>query len=463
LSTELDFLSWLALTGALLLVMGLSSAFLRRLPISTAAIYLGIGLLLGPHGADWLRIDLYRSSASFERACELAMVISLFVCGLKLRLPFLAPAWNAALWLAGPVMLGCIAATAAFVHFALGLAPSVALFLGAALAPTDPVLASAISIKSAADRDRLRYALSGEAGLNDGAAFPFVGVALAWHEHGKLGRWALLGMTQQLVWAIPAGLAIGFGLGIGIGRLAVWLRSRYRDSDAPSDFLAFALVALSYVAAERLHALGFLAAFAAGVGLRRAELRVIARSPHPDAPRQAQRELHPPAEDLVPARAKPEHVQEPAIAAGVLVAETISFGDTAERLLEVALVAFLGVNLGSHWDWRALMIAAALFLVIRPFFTLALLRYSPTDTTQRWLIAWFGVRGIGSLYYLSYALGHGISGAIARELTDLTLSVVAVSIFLHGVSAQPLLGHYEKLRERLRSRRVRAARLGSEL
>ena len=138
-----------------------------------------------------------------------------------------------------------------------------------------------------------------------------------------------------------------------------------------------------------------------------------------------------------------EELKEPAVAAGVLVAETISFGDTAERLLEVMLVVLVGVLLAPHWDSRAVPLALLLFCVIRPLATRVLLAGTPTTNPQRWLMGWFGIRGIGSLYYLSYALKHGLTPAAASDLIGLTISVVALSIFVHGMTARPLLARLE--------------------
>ena len=157
---------WIALAGALFLLMALSSAFLRRLPISTSVIYLAFGLAIGPFGFGLLRIDIREAFGWLEPLTEVAVVISLFVGGLKLRLPFRDGAWRAAYRLAGPTMLVTIAAVALFAHLVLGLDAALSLLLGAVLAPTDPVLAGAVSVNDAADHDRLRYGLSGEAGLH---------------------------------------------------------------------------------------------------------------------------------------------------------------------------------------------------------------------------------------------------------------------------------------------------------
>ncbi|HEY7478882.1 MAG TPA: cation:proton antiporter, partial [Gemmatimonadales bacterium] len=415
--------------------------------------YLAIGVAIGPLGVGWLEIDLRAEVPWLERLTEVAVIVALFVGGLKLRLPLRDPAWVAAFRLAGPVMLASIVGVALSAHLLLGLDPAAAILLGAVLAPTDPVLANLVRVDSAADRDRMRYGLSGEAGLNDGAAFPFVLFALLWLEHGGPGAWIGGWTLQRLVWAVPAGLLLGFGLGRAVGRLAIKLRSRQQDTGAPSDFLALALIALAYAGAEVIGAWGFLASFAAGVGLRHAELHVTRESPHPDVAERSSSSgetvaedsaAHPPPEHLVGAKVDAEELREPAVAAGVLVAETISFGDTAERMLEVLLVVLVGVCLSSHWTSSAIPLALLLFFIIRPLATHALLAGTPTTRAQRHLMGWFGIRGIGSLYYLSYALSHGVTGGTAANLANLTISTVALSILLHGTSARPILARYER-------------------
>ena len=134
----------------------------------------------------------------------------------------------------------------------------------------------------------------------------------------------------------------------------------------------------------------------------------------------------------------------------MLFAETISFGGTAERVFELILVTLVGVALGQYFDPRALWICLALFVVIRPLATQALLVGTATSGPQRWLLGWFGIRGIGSLYYLAYALNRGLTGAMAETVVSLTITVIAASILLHGVSATPLLDRYRARRERRR-------------
>jgi sodium/hydrogen antiporter len=437
----MSFIHWMVLVGALLLAMALSSAWIRRLPISTAAIYLGFGCAIGPLGFDWLRVDVVENAKWLERLTEVAVILSLFIGGLRLRLPLRDRAWTAAYVLASVVMLASIAGVALFAWGVLGLDPALALAIGAILAPTDPVLASSVTVGHSQDEDRLRYALSGEAGLNDGAAYPFVVLALLWMAGpgaAELAQWA----GHRLLWAIPAGLAIGYAMGRGVGMVAIRLRTLSQDTAAPTDFLALALIALSYAAAEQLGAWGFLSVFAAGIGLRRTERATVEAEPHPEAHAATD---HPPAETLVePNQVTEEEMEQPAVAAGVMVAEVFSFGDTLERMLEVLLVVLVGVSLASHWSWAGAWLALALIFVIRPLATLLPLAGTPTTVLQRGLLGWFGIRGIGSLYYLAYSLTHGLDGPGAEMLAGLAVTVVAVSIVLHGITSHPLMQWYER-------------------
>ena len=443
----MSFIAWMAVAGALLFTMAMSSALIQRLPVSTAAIYLGVGCVIGPWGFDVLRIDLNDDATWVERLAELAVILALFIGGLRLRLPLRDSAWRAAYGLASVVMIASIAGVAVCAWLVLDMDPALALLLGAILAPTDPVLASSVMVGHSQDNDRLRYALSGEAGLNDGAAFPFVALGLLLlgpFSTSDIAAWAGL----RLLWAVPAGLLLGYVLGRLVGTAAIALRARNRDTAAPTDFLALALIALSYTAATMIEAWGFLAVFAAGLGLRHAEVSTVREDPHPEAD-QTSAEGHPPAETLVsPNTVTEQQMAQPAVAAGVLVAEMFSFGDTLERMLEVLLVGIVGVTLATHWDPRALLLAAALIVIVRPASTMLLLAYSPTTRLQRMLLGWFGIRGIGSIYYLSFALMHGVQSTEGRELADLTISIVAVSIVVHGLSSQPLMKWYDRRQSR---------------
>lgn len=440
----MTFLAWMAAAGVCLLLMALSSAYIRKLPLTTSIVYLGLGVAVGPAGLGLLVIDLETSVAWVLRLTEVAVIASLFVGGLKLRLPLRDLAWQAPLRLAGPAMVLTIAGVAAVLHAVAGWPLALATLAAAVLAPTDPVLAGEVSVSEAADEDRMRYGLSGEAGLNDGTAFPFVVFGLLWLEAGRVGDWVAPWALSRLAWAVPAGLLSGYACGRLVGRLGITLRQRQQDLHAPSDFLCLAVIALAYTAAEGIHAWGFLAVFAAGVGMRHTERRVVQESPHPDHDRPGLHgdSAHPPAEALVPSHPEAGDLAEPTVAAGVLVNETLVFGDTLERLLEVVLVVLVGILLVPNFSRVGVAVGAALLFLIRPAAVGGALLGTPLSRAQRGLLAWFGIRGIGSLYYLAYALTHGLGGAAARDVSALVVTVVAMSVVLHGVSGQPLIDWY---------------------
>lgn len=441
----MSFSLWLLVLGCILLTLGLASAYLRLLPVSTSFIYLLFGLPIGPAGLHAWRSGLADISGWFEHLSEAALLISLFIGGLKLRLPLRSPAWTAAWLLAGPVLLGCILGLTLGAHFLFGLDWGLALLVAAILAPTDPVLASDIQVNHAGDDDRLRYAVSGEAGLNDGIAFPFVIAALLLIGQGgglpgEFDRSGLDWLLRDVLWAIPLGLLVGYCLGHGLGRLAIHLRARHTDTSvSANDFLALALIALSYVGADALGGWGFLASFAAGIGLRHAEVATLGRASAPAEAQAAAADVREAGQASGAIEYGADRSEHPKVAAGAVMLDVLSFGNLLERSLEVLLVTLLGAMLYQHWDWRALPLALLLFCVCRPAMVWLLVGRRLMHPAQRRLLGWFGIRGIGSLYYLSYALNQGLPTALAHTASDLVLSLVALSICVHGLSIQPLL------------------------
>lgn len=197
------------------------------------------------------------------------MLISLFAAGLKLGLPLSNKHWRMPVRLAFVSMTLTVAMIVPIAMFGLGMSLGEALLLGAILAPADPVPASDVQVEDAGDRDRLRFSLTAEGGLNDGAAFPFVMLGLGLlglHDMGAAGwRW----LAVDVLWAIAAGLGIGAALGTLIGKLVVYFRSRHQESVGLDEFLAVGLITLAYGIAVLAHAYGFLAVFAAGLALQR--------------------------------------------------------------------------------------------------------------------------------------------------------------------------------------------------
>jgi len=441
----MSFIIWVTVLGAVLLVLALTSSYLRWLPVTTSAVCLLLGIGIGPGGLDLLKLPLEQASSWMEHLTEVAVLFSLFVCGLKLRLPLRDKRWRIAFGLAGPVMVLTIIGVSLLLHYGLNLGWGPSLLIGAILAPTDPVLASLVQVNDARDIDSVRFGLSGEAGLNDGIAFPFVILGLLWLKgDGLAAEWSHW-ITRDVLWAVPAGLLTGYWLGRGIGRITLALQIRNEDSTvSPNDYLTLALIALAYVGADALGGYGFLSVFAAGLGLRQEEVKSTGAS-------------EPPAEHLVQPvvghqHVEPQHavhgdteqLEDSQVAAGIMMGDMLAFGSLVERAMEVFLVTLLGVVLAAHWDWRALWVGGILFFVIRPACVALMPWGALLKRRQRMLIGWFGIRGIGSLFYLFYALNHGLGDSLASQCTDLTLSVVALSILLHGISTQPVLTRYEQ-------------------
>ncbi|GFM68034.1 sodium:proton antiporter [Pseudomonas cichorii] len=441
----MSFTICMTVLGVLLMLLALTSSFLRWLPVTTSAVCLAFGFVIGPMGLEILKLDVQEARHWLERLTEVAVLFSLFNTGIKLRLPLHSKAWHSAYWLAGPVMLATIAGTCLAAHYLLGLSWGMSLLLGAILSPTDPVLAGLVQVTNAQDQDRLRFGLSGEAGMNDGTAFPFVIFALLYMANGGLeAGWIQHWALKSLVWGVPAGMLIGYGMGRGVGHLMIFLRIRNADSTtSPNDFLALALIALSYIAAESAGAFGFLSVFAAGFGLRQAEARIT--QSHVPSEHIAQPVIgHMTADQEKATVAEAEDLTESQLAAGIMMGDMLAFGSLIERSMEVLLITLLGAALALYWDWRAVGLGLALFCIIRPASVWLLVGRRLLDRRQKALVGWFGIRGIGSLYYLCFALTHGLPQDAVHAAIGMTLSVVTLSILLHGISIQPLLEHYER-------------------
>ncbi len=441
----MSFILYMTVLGVLLMLLALTSSYLRWLPVTTSAVCLAFGAGIGPWGLDLVQLEFRESSHWLERLTEVAVLFSLFNTGIKLRLPLHRKAWHSAYLLAVPVMLASIVGVCLAAHYMLDIPWAVALLLGAMLSPTDPVLAGLVQVNNAQDFDRVRFGLSGEAGLNDGTAFPFVLFALLFLSHGFADfSWVQGWLLKSIVWGVPVGLLLGYGLGRGVGHLMIYLRIKNADSTtSPNDFLALALIAMAYVIAEGLGAFGFLSVFAAGLGLRQAEVRTTqSEVPAEHVAKPLLGHMH--SDPSTATLADQEAVTESQLAAGVMMGDMLAFGSLVERAMEVLLITLLGAAIALYWDWRAIGLGLALFCVIRPLSVWLLISRRLLTRRQKALVGWFGIRGIGTLYYLCYVLSHGLPKDTVQTTIGLTLSVVALSILLHGISIQPLLERYER-------------------
>jgi len=434
------FIAWCLIIGVLLVAIGLTDTLRQELPFSTSLLYLLAGYVLGPEGYGMLDLALVPDARLLERLTEAAVLVSLFAVGLRLRTSLRDPLWHAPLLMATVGMVLTIGLLT-LLGIGLGLSLGGALLLAAVLAPTDPVLASDVQVQHARDRDRLRFSLTGEGGLNDGSAFPFVMLALGLLGLHELGPNAVRWWTVDVLWAGAGGVAIGWALGFFFSRAVVWLRREREQALGMESFLTLGLIALAYGVALSLQTYGFLAVFAAGLAMRDVERRDNLGEVEP-----AQEPTSETVEDP-----GPQHAADPARASAYMAKAVLDFTLDLERLVELTVMLLIGSLISRHaFTPTSLAIAAALFFVVRPVAIVLTTWRLRLTRAQRRLASWFGVRGVGSMYYLAYALAHGAAGAETAVIADAVLVTIVLSVLLHGSTATPVMRLYHRARGRQR-------------
>jgi sodium/hydrogen antiporter len=371
---------------------------------SASLIYLGLGVLaaavLGLTGADWL--DPLEDASLLEHVTELAVVIALFSTGLKLERALRWREWSTVTRLLVIGMPALIALCAAFGSAVMGLSLGGAIVLASALAPTDPVLAGDIGVGPPGDDEEEHephFGISAEAGFNDGLAFPFVLLGLAIAEDSSLLEWA----AADVVYAIVAGTAVGAAIGLGIAWSIVRLRDRELLIPALDGWVAVGASLGIYGVAEALGAYGFLAVFAGGLAFRRYER---------------------------------EHELNARVHDGAEVVE--KFAELAVILLLGSMLTLDGLAAPGAAGWG---LALLVVFVLRPLtVNVALLGSRLRRPGERAFLAWFGVRGVGTLFYVAVAAAPGSPLPPGeRELIVWTaIGCVILSVVLHGVTAGPL-------------------------
>jgi NhaP-type Na+/H+ or K+/H+ antiporter len=424
---------WFIMIGCLMLARGLAATTIARLPVTSAIVYLVVGLLLGPVVLGAFSFDPIKESRVLETLTEIAVLISLFSAGVKMPVPITLKHWGPSFRLAWVSMSITVGLVAGFGYFVLGMPLGAGVLLGAILAPTDPVLATDVQVRHAGDYDTLRFTLTSEAGMNDGSAFPFVMLGLGLLGANELGEFAWRWTLIDVIWATLGAVVIGLTSGAALGKLGWALRNQDPKHEVLDDLVGLGLIALVYGLSVVLNAWGFLAVFFAGVALRQTELLLAGAHKDrrgllvPDDPKAD------PANDEVPDQPAPRAVS----------AESLVFKEHLERLSELTLVLLLGGMMTlQDWNWRAWGTALFLFVVARPLSVMLGLAGSATSMRVRLIIGWFGVRGIGSIYYLMYAINHGLPAKLADDLIQITTMVVVLSILVHGTSVKPLMDRF---------------------
>jgi NhaP-type Na+/H+ or K+/H+ antiporter len=384
---------------------------LRKLPLTLAILCVALGVLVFSTGLFAFDPDPRTWDTATERLTELVVIISLMGAGLKLDRPIGWRRWSTTWRLLAVAMPLTIAAVAWLGVAGLGFSLAMALLLGAAMAPTDPVLAADVQVgpPQSGDEDEVRFGLTSEAGLNDALAFPFVHLAILAAAGGLFTQAGLLDWFGiKLGWKLIAGLGVGWFVGWAFGKLIFHARgpgeTRFGDG-----LVSLAATLLAYAAAELAHGYGFLAVFVCAVAIRGSE---------------REHEFHGEMHDV---------------------------SDQIERLLMMLLLILFGgalVNgLLAGLTWTDALVGLAVVLVVRPVAGLIAMIGSRQPRRERLLLAFLGIRGVGSVYYIAYALNHGDFGDSER-LWAVVGFIILVSILLHGVTATPLLDRLARRRAR---------------
>ncbi|MEV5457286.1 cation:proton antiporter [Streptomyces cellulosae] len=411
--TTADFL--FALLGAVALGAAVLPRLLARRPLSLPLVFLALGAAVQVLPLPLPEIDPVADGVWVEHLAEICVVLSLMGAGLALNRPFGRESWQGVWRQLGITMPLTIAAVAALSWGLLDWPVAAALLLAGVLAPTDPVLASEVRVGEPTDaehdEDEVRFTLTGEAGLNDGLAFPFVAAATALAAAGGtltgggVGHWLLV----DVLYKCTAGVAAGLAVGALLGRL--FFRARWqpmRLSEHSEGFVALAATFLAYGVTELVHGYGFLAVFVTACRIRAAE------------------------------RTHGYH--------GVLH----DFVEQLERLLTAVLLFLVGAFVAQGGlgplSWQGAAVAVLLLLVVRPLTGWVAQFGVAAGPRERVVTAFFGIRGIGSLFYLAYALASHDFGVPPEVLWAVVTFTVIASVVLHGVSATPVISRLDRLR-----------------
>jgi len=388
--------------GVIVLLVSWLPLALRRLPLSLAIICVAIGMAVFASGALHFKPDPRTWDTITEKLTELVVIVALTGAGLKLDRKLGWKSWMSTWRLLAIGMPLTIAGAAAVAYFGLGYALPMALLFGAALAPTDPVLASDVQVgpPGSGDEGEVRFALTSEAGLNDGLAFPFVNLALVYAATARPGSKELIDwLTWDVGWKILAGVGVGWLVGRALGWLTFGAL-RTRLSGTGDGLVALGATLVAYATTELAQGYGFLAVFIAALALRA---------------RERDHDYH---------------------------TELHDFAEQIERLLMMLVLVLFGgaivTGLFTPLTWKDWLAALAILFVVRPVAAWIGFLGSGLPRRDRALMGFLGIRGLGSFYYLAYGINHGHFGVSAR-VWALTGLVVLMSILIHGMTATPLM------------------------
>ncbi len=408
---EFDFyvVQMFLLASIVLLMLIVAPIVKSKKYITTPIFFLLLGIALFQLPIPWKLPELTDEPVILKRITEFGVIVALASAGLKINDPFSWKTWSSSARLLLVTMPLTIAVTAFLGWWVVGLVPASAILLGAVLAPTDPVLANDVQTTDPGtpDASPVRLTLTTEAGLNDGLAFPFTNLAIAVAVLGLapsewLVDWLLIDVCYKIIIGGIVGVVCGKFLGFLLFKLLVKESTKITD-----DVFAIALVLFPYAAAELVSSYGFIAVFVCACFFR---------------------------------QQSPEHVYQK---------QVHLFSVTMEGLTEGILMFIIGGYLvfGVLKPLTLPMIAVSLAIIflVRPISGLIALTGSDLPKHNKWLVSFFGIRGIGSLYYLSYGI-YMADFPQSDELWAITIFIVVVSILVHGISAKPVMERFTKKR-----------------
>ncbi|RVJ09569.1 cation:proton antiporter [Sinorhizobium medicae] len=400
----------LGLFGAVVLLTAWIPTAFRRLPLSLPIFCIVIGMLVGQTIFNPIaQLDSFNSRLVIERMTEFTVIVALMGAGLKIDRRVGLRSWALTWRLLGLVMPLGIVVIALGSTWILGLGAASAILLAACLAPTDPVLASDVQVgpPETGTEDEVRFALTSEAGLNDGLSFPFVylaiAIALAPEEPDWFSHWLLF----DVVWRLLAGIAMGWIIGKLLGLATFRLPREAALVRTGDGFVALGITCIAYSLTELVHGYGFLAVFVAALSFRSIERH-----------HEFHKELH-------------------------------DFSEQIERLLMMVLLVCFGaaVSVGQlidELDWRLVSFALFVLLIVRPVFGWVCLP-SILPKGERAAIAIFGIRGLGSIYYLAFATGAADFEGVGTLWSSVAL-IVLISIVTHGLTVTPAMRWLDRQR-----------------
>jgi len=402
-----NYIVVIAVLGFACLGMAWMPALTKKIHISYSILYVLFGFVLYLFIEGLPDPDPTSEENITMRLTEMVVIVSIMGTGLQINVPFSFKRWKVPLRLVSLTMLLSIGATAMLAFFWLGMSLPSSLLLGAALAPTDPVLASDVQIGSPREQSNsdVRFALTAEGGLNDGMAFPFTWLAIALASglgnHDILQSWFL----NDVLYKIAVGVTSGFLIGKGLSYLVFKLPGKAKLNTFGDGFVALSATLLVYGVTELLQGYGFIAVFVAAVALRSVE------------------------------RHDEYHVK------------LHEFTDQIERIfVAIVLILFGGTiadGIFSALTWKAVGFAAICIFLIRPLSAYLSLFKTNFDKREKLVVSFFGIKGVGSLFYLSFALNEA-SFDRTHELWSIISLIILISILVHGLTATKAIKKIER-------------------